>query len=82
MVKKIAKITLVHECDEKNCHLDNNEQTKWIENILPKEKLEWKWKLTDIKVFDVTSPNSNNTDSYISSILDKKYEDEESDNSN
>ena len=41
MVKKIANITLVHECDEKNCHLDNKEQTKWIENILPKEKLEW-----------------------------------------
>ena len=82
MVKKIANITLVHECDEKNCHLDNPEQTKWIENILPKEKLEWNWKLTDIKVFDVTSPNPNNTDFYISSILDKKYEDEESDNSN
>ena len=41
MVKKIANITLVHECDEKNCHLDNPEQTKWIENILPKEKLEF-----------------------------------------
>ena len=78
MAKKITNITLVHECDESNCHLDNQEQKKWIENILPKEKLEWNWKLTDIKVFDVTSPNSDNADSYISSVLDKKYE--ESDN--
>ena len=46
MAKKITNITLVHECDESNCHLDNQEQTKWIENILPKEKLEWNWKLT------------------------------------
>ena len=78
MIKKITNITLIHECDETNCHLDNQEQTKWIENILPKEKLEWNWKLTDIKVFDVTSPNSNNADSYISRVLDNKYENEES----
>jgi|TARA_B100001750_G_C15511558_1_gene604042 hypothetical protein len=78
MIKKITNITLIHECDETNCHLDNQEQTKWIENILPKEKLGWNWKLTDIKVFDVTSPNSNNADSYISRVLDNKYENEES----
>tara|TARA_B100000029_G_scaffold235347_1_gene232462 strand:+ start:1094 stop:1330 length:237 start_codon:yes stop_codon:yes gene_type:complete len=78
MAKKITNITLVHECDDSNCHLDNQEQTEWIKNILPKEKLGWNWKLTDIKVFDVNSPSADDADSYISSVLDNK--DEESNN--
>ena len=36
MAKKITNITLVHECDESNCHLDNQEQTEWIETIKQK----------------------------------------------
>lgn len=72
MAKKIANIVITHECEEQPCHLNNEEQTTWLEKTLPKEKLGWNWKLVDIKVFDVHSPDSNTTDSYISRILDNK----------
>lgn len=53
MSKKVAAIILVHECDENPCHLTNEVQVDWIKQLLPLNKLEWNWKLHDVKVYDV-----------------------------
>ena len=48
MGHKIATIVLSHDCDEKQCHLKNEEQSKWLAEILPTDKLDWNWKLVSI----------------------------------
>jgi len=53
MGRKVATIVLVHDCDEDPCHLESGSQAKWIKQLLPLGKLEWNWKLLDIKVYDV-----------------------------
>ena len=72
MGHKIATIVLSHNCDEKQCHLKNEEQSKWLTEILPSDKLDWNWKLVSIKVFDLfKSEHNDSTDKYISNIIDK-----------
>ena len=79
MVHKIATIVLSHDCDEKQCHLKNEEQSKWIAEILPTDKLDWNWKLISIKVFDISKSESDTrADNYISNIIDKNKSDEHS----
>ncbi|MCS7116296.1 MAG: hypothetical protein RMJ31_00975 [Nitrososphaerota archaeon] len=53
MGKKIAIITLIHQCDENPCHLDNRAQEEWIKRLMPIEKLSWNWKLHTIRVVDI-----------------------------
>lgn len=53
MAKKIVSIILIHECDEDPCHLNNENQSKWIKENLPLNKLEWNWKLFALKVYDI-----------------------------
>ena len=76
MAEKIANITISHTCDENPWHLDNDEQVKWIKNILPKEKLGWNWKLMNVKVFDLKGTKSDSTDSFISRVLEKQDNEE------
>ena len=79
MGHKIATIVLSHDCDEKQCHLKNEEQSKWIAEILPTDKLDWNWKLISIKVFDISKSESDTrADNYISIIIDKNKSDEHS----
>ena len=79
MGHKIATIVLSHDCDEKQCHLKNEEQPKWIAEILPTDKLDWNWKLISIKVFDISKSESDTrADNYISNIIDKNKSDEHS----
>ena len=59
MSKKIATIVLSHVCDEEPCHLANEDQSKWITNILPKEQLGWNWKIDTVSVFDVNTSGGN-----------------------
>ena len=52
--------------------LKNEEQSQWLTEILPTDKLDWNWKLVSIKVFDVFKPESDTpADKYISNIIDK-----------
>ena len=52
MGHKIATIILSHDCDEDPCHLNNDEQGRWIRSTLPMEKLGWNWNLKTIKVYN------------------------------
>ena len=79
MGHKIATIVLSHDCDEKQCHLKNEEQSQWLTEILPTDKLDWNWKLVSIKVFDISKSESDTrADNYISNIIDKNKSDEHS----
>ena len=79
MSKKIATIVLSHVCDEEPCHLVNEDQSKWITNILPKEQLGWNWKIDTVSVFDVnTSSNEQNTNSFITRTFEKSNNKENS----
>jgi len=79
MSKKIATIVLSHVCDEEPCHLANEDQSKWITNILPKEQLGWNWKIDTVSVFDVnTSSNEQNTNSFITRTFEKSNNKENS----
>ena len=53
MARKIATIVLIHDCEDDPCHLDSDNQAKWIKGLLPLDRLEWNWKLMNIKVIDV-----------------------------
>ena len=80
MGKKIASILLTHVCDEEPCHLTNEDQRKWITNILPKEQLGWNWKINTVNVFDVkTSSHEQDTNSFIDRTFEKTKTKEQSD---
>ena len=79
MGKKIATILLSHVCDEEPCHLTNEDQRKWIANILPKDKLGWNWKIDTVNVFDITtSSNEQNTNAFITRTFEKSNTNEKS----
>lgn len=69
MGHKIATIILTHDCDEDPCHLNNDEQGKWIKSTLPTEKLGWNWNLKTIKVYNVSREEEDaGTSDYIAKV--------------
>ncbi len=53
MAKKIAVVVLQHTCDENPCHLENESQSKWLQGMLPLEKIKWNWNLYKVTVYDL-----------------------------
>ena len=70
MGHKIATIILSHDCDEDPCHLNNDEQGRWIRSTLPMEKLGWNWNLKTIKVYNVSREAEDaGTSDYIAKVV-------------
>jgi len=70
MGHKIATIILSHDCDEDPCHLNNDEQGRWIRSTLPMEKLGWNWNLKTIKVYSVSREAEDaGTSDYIAKVV-------------
>ena len=59
MGRKIAMVTLIHECDEDPCHLNNDIQESWIrKNLDSNGKLKWNWHLHKVRVVDIQGDES------------------------
>ena len=74
---KIATIILSHDCDEDPCHLNNDEQGRWIRSTLPMDKLRWNWNLKTIKVYNVSREAEDpGTSDYIAKVVQTEGGDE------
>jgi hypothetical protein len=59
LARKLAVITLEHQCAEDPCHLQNDAQATWLEQQLRQiAPLTWNWRISRVRVVDVVGEDT------------------------